>query len=331
MLKTLLINLMLFPLAIGISMAQEKVVSGTVSSAADGSALPGVNVLIKGTSVGSITDVDGKYSLNVPANGKFIVFSYIGFMSEEIDIADRSVINMQMTADIKELTEIVVTAFGIERESKALGYTVQEVKGESLIEARAPNVANGLSGKIAGLTITSNGGPGSGSNILIRGVSSLSGNNQPLIVVDGVPMDQNDDKQFGGGISEISPDNIKDISVLKGANSAALYGSRAANGVILITTKNGKGTKGIGIDYNANMTFERPWIKPKFNDIYGGGNGYRTWYNDGWSGGISDPTQIEQYRAAYGPNAPLSGTAGTDESWGHPMDGRLVRHWWVRY
>ena len=234
---------------------------------------------------------------------------------------------------LASLRKVVVTAFGIEREKKALGYTVQEVKGSSLTESRSTNVANALSGKIAGVRIQSNGGPGSGSTIQIRGAGSISGNNQPLIVIDGVPMQQasatSASNQYGGGMSEVNPDNIKEVSVLKGPNAAALYGSRAANGVILITTKTGQGTKGIGVEVNSNITFERPWIKPKFQNTYGGGFGYRTWYHDGWSGPITDPLEIQQFRAAYGPNAPLTGTAGTDESWGAPMDGRLVRQWWT--
>jgi TonB-dependent SusC/RagA subfamily outer membrane receptor len=252
----------------------------------------------------------------------------VGFATQEIVIGSQTTLDVELLPDVKALQEVVVTAFGVEKSVKSLGYGVQEVKGQQLVEARSSNVVNGLSGKVAGLRISANGGPGSGSTIQIRGAASVSGNNQPLVVVDGVPIQQSFDKTYGSGISEVSPDNIKDISVLKGPNAAALYGSRAANGVILITTKNGAGTKGIGIEINSNFTVERPWMKPDFQNTYGGGNGYRTWYSDGWSGPITDPAQIAQYRAAYGPLAPLTGTDGTDESWGAPMDGRLVRHWW---
>ena len=322
-----LLYLVCFGLLPLLGMAQSVPLSGKISGADDGMGLPGASVIIKGTNVGTNADSDGNFKLSAPADG-ILVISFVGYLSQEVKVGNQSVLNISLQADTRQLSEVVVTAFGIEREKKALGYTVQEIKGGSLTEARATNVANGLSGKVAGLRIQSNGGPGSGSTILIRGSSSISGNNQPLIVIDGVPMQQSGDNRFGGGISEVNPDNIKDISVLKGPNAAALYGSRAANGVILITTKNGQGTKGLGIEVNSNVTFERPWIKPDFQDMYGGGNGYRTWYNDGWSGPITDPLQIQQYRAAYGPNAPLTGTAGTDESWGAPLDGRLVRHWW---
>ncbi len=289
--------------------------------------MPGVNVLLKGTSIGTTTDSKGKFTISVPGDGTIVTFSSIGFSTEEINVGNRSVLDLALKADVRALSEVVVTAFGVKKEVKSLGYGVQEIKGSQLTEARATNVANALSGKIAGLRISSNGGPGSGSGIQIRGASSVSGNNQPLIVVDGVPIQQTSEKQFGGGLSEINPDNIKEISVLKGPNAAALYGSRAANGVIIVTTKNGSGTKGIGVEFNSNFMAERPWITPDFQNIYGGGNGYRTWYNDGWSGSITDPLEISQYRGAY-PRGPLSGTEGTDESWGAPMDGRLVRHWW---
>ncbi len=311
-----------------VATAQTRTLTGTIMAADEGP-LPGANVVVKGSTTGTTTDNEGKFSLKIPSENTTLIISSIGFLTEEVTVGNRSTLDLTMKSDVKSLAEVVVTAFGVEKEVKSLGYGVQEIKGQSLTEARSSNVVNALSGKVAGLRVSSNGGPGSGSTIQIRGAASVSGNNQPLIVIDGVPIQQSFDKTYGSGISEVNPDNIKEMSVLKGPNAAALYGSRAANGVILITTKNGAGTKGIGVEINSNVTFERPWIKPKFQNIYGGGHGYRTWYNDGWSGAITDPLEIEQYRAAYGPNAPLTGTEGTDESWGGPMDGRLVRHWWT--
>ncbi len=328
-------RLLLFSALCAISWAgyAQRIVTGTVTSKDEG-ALPGVNVLLKGSRTGVATDGTGGYKVSIPDDNAVLVFSFIGYGTQEITVGSRSTINIELLPDVKALQEVVVTAFGIEKEKKALGYTVQEVKGSQIVEARSNNVVNNLAGRVAGVRVQSNGGPGSGSTVQIRGASSVSGNNQPLVVIDGVPIDQSTsnsmtsgEKQFGGGLSEVSPDNIKDISVLKGPNAAALYGSRAANGVILITTKNGAGTKGIGVELNSNITFERPLVKPDFQDIYGVGNGYRTWYADGWSGAITGDA-IAQYRAAYGPTAPLFGTEGTDESWGAPMDGRLIRHWW---
>ncbi|MCP9768853.1 SusC/RagA family TonB-linked outer membrane protein [Lacihabitans sp. LS3-19] len=309
--------------------AQTKNISGIVSSVSEG-VLPGVSVLVKGTSQGTVTDAQGKFSLALSNSSSTLVFSAIGFTTMEVPVGAKTTFDVLLEADSKLLNEVVVTALGISREKKSLGFSQQEVKGESLTESRSTNVANALTGKVAGVRISANGGPGSGSTIQIRGSSSVSGNNQPLIVIDGVPMQQQFDKQFGGGISEVNPDNIKEISVLKGPNAAALYGSRAANGVILITTKNGAGTKGIGIEYNTNYTVERPLVKPNFQNTYGGGNGYRTWYADGWSG-VIQPDAYDQYAAAYGTVSPgrTTGTAGTDESWGAPLDGRLVRQWWT--
>lgn len=311
-----------------VAFAQVRQLTGKVTAAEDGLGLAGASIIYKGTNVGTNADADGNFSFSVPDDG-VLVISYVGFLIKEMPIGNQTKFDIKLDADTRQLAEVVVTAFGIEREKKALGYTVQEVKGSALTESRSTNVANALSGKIAGVRVQSNGGPGSGSTIQIRGSSSVSGNNQPLIVIDGVPMEQTANKTWGGGISEINPDNIKEMSVLKGPNAAALYGSRAANGVILITTKNGQGTKGLGVDINSNITFERPWIKPNFQNTYGGGNGYRTWYNDGWSGNITDPNEIAQYRAVYDARYPLAGSEGTDESWGAPMDGRLVRQWWT--
>ena len=304
-------------------------ISGVVSAPGEG-ALPGVSVVVKGTTVGTITDFEGKYKISVPDSKAILVFSTIGFQTIEIPVGNKTTLDVELVADNKMLNEVVVTALGISREKKSLGFSQQEIGGEKLTEARSSNVVNGLSGKIAGVRISSNGGPGSGSYIQIRGASSVSGNNEPLIVINGVPMQQSTSNQFGGGISEINPDNIKEMSVLKGPNAAALYGSRAANGVILITTKDGSSTKGLGIDFNSNFTVERPFIKPDFQDMYGGGNGYRTWYSDGWSG-VIQPDAYEQYKAAFGSVNPgvTTGTAGTDESWGGPLDGRLVRQWWT--
>ena len=307
--------------------AQTRLLTGTVRSAED--PLPGVNVVLKGTNLGTTTDAKGKFSLNIPGDATIVTFSSIGFTTEEITVGNKSVLDVTMQSDVRALSEVVVTAFGVKKEVKSLGYGVQEIKGQQLTEARATNVVNGLSGKIAGLRVSSNGGPGSGSTIQIRGASSVSGNNQPLVVIDGVPIQQTFDKQFGSGLAEINPDNIQEMTVLKGPNAAALYGSRAANGVILVTTKTGAGSKGIGVEINSNTTFERPWVKPDLQNTYGGGNGYRTWYTDGWSNSITDPLEISQYRTAYGPLAPLSGTDGTDESGGVPMDGRLVRQWYT--
>lgn len=221
-----------------------------------------------------------------------------------------------------------------------MGYAVQDISADDLVEARSTNVVNGLSGRVAGMQITSSSVPGGGSQVTIRGNSSILSNNQPLYVIDGVPMegdfsppiggDANINTVYGGGISEISPDNIESITVLKGANAAALYGSRAANGVILIKTKDGSNVDGMRVEYNGNFTTEEPFVVPEFQNIYGGGNGYVTWYADGRGSDLAnDPPALEQFYNAYPAGTPAQGTAHVDESWGAPMDGRLVRHWWT--
>ncbi len=302
-------------------LAQDRKITGTVSAVEDGSALPGVNVVVKGTTEGTITDIEGNYSLNVSSDAQTLVFSFIGLKTTEIDMGNRSVVNVEMAASIEQLSEVVVTAFGLERDKKALGYSVQEIGGEQLAQVPTQSVVNNLSGRVAGMQVSGNSSPGGSPEFVIRGFSSVSGNNQPLVVIDGVPMQQTsnatpgerrDNQRYGGGISEIDPNNIAEMSVLKGPNAAALYGSRAANGVILITTKSGKGTKGLGVDVNFSTTFERPLVKPRFQNTYGGGSG-ESWYADGWSGTVDG----------------FKGTMGTDESWGSPMDGREIRQWWT--
>lgn len=319
--------------------AQDKTVTGTIVSNKDNLPLPGVSILIKGTSIGTVTNIDGIYKLDVPQDATTLVYSYIGFKSIEMEIGDQSTLDITLEEDAQQLSEVVVTAFGVEREAKALGYSTQQIGSEDLAENRQANVLNGLAGKVAGVQLSPGAGAGSGTNVVIRGMTSVNGNNQPLYVVDGVPLENSpdpfsgdgfgasDNAVFGGGISEISPDNIASISILKGPSAAALYGSRGANGVVLITTKDGSETNGFSVEVNSNVTWENPLVEPNFQNIYGGGNGYVSWYADGRNGGVTDPLAVSQFNAAY-PGVNPQGTAGVDESWGAPMDGRLVRTWW---
>ncbi len=317
--KFLLLSFMLmFAFAFSDSWAQERTVSGKVSSIEDGSTLPGVNVVLKGTTSGTVTDIDGNFKLSVPSEGGSLVFSFIGLATEEVAIGARSVIDIQMSPDVKQLSEVVVTAFGLEREKKSLGYAVQDLSGGEVTTAKETNIVNSLSGKIAGVQVTNgSGAPGSSSRIVLRGATSLTGNNQPLFVVDGIPINNTN---YGGagpfegadmpqGSADINPDDIATISVLKGANSAALYGSRAANGVILITTKKGKKTKGVGVEINSSITFQNPLKLPSYQNSYGGGydNTYYEWI-DG-----------------------TNGSGGEDESWGPALDKGLKFRQWQDY
>src|SRR5690606_37151377 len=272
-------------------------VSGTVYDE-NNSTFPGVNILIKGTTSGTSTDINGRYTLDVGTPDAILVFSFVGYAAQEVAVNGRSVVDVTMQPDIKSLDEIVVTALGIERSSRGLGYSTTKVDAEEMIINRTPNVMNALQGKIAGVNISSLGtGPGGTSKIRIRGQSSMTGQNNPLIVINGVPMDntnfgtnpnnQASDNSIGvrgGGITadggdgllSINPDDIESMTVLKGATAAALYGSRAKDGVIMITTKTRGEGQGIGITYNLNYTNDQPLDFTDYQYEYGQGeNGVR--------------------------------------------------------
>lgn len=261
--------------------AVKKTITGQVLDA-DGQSIIGVSVVEKGTSNGMMTDFEGNFKLTVAPNAQLQI-SFIGYQTQTISVHDKAEFEIILKEDPQVLDEVVVTALGIERSKKSLGYALQEVKGSDLLETRDANIANSLAGKIAGLDIRqSPSGAGGSSRIVLRGNSSLTGNNQPLIVVDGVPVDgstgaDNDDQwgeqlvDRGSGMADISPDDIESMSVLKGPAAAALYGSRAGNGVIMINTKTGKGTKGLGVSYSMNLTVDKLMQTPKFQNQYGQG------------------------------------------------------------
>lgn len=244
-------------------------VTGTVTSSVDGKGLPGVTVLIKGSRKGTITGNDGSYSIEVPGENSVLVFSFVGFRTEEVPVGSRRVIDLVLTESEKALEEVVVTALGITRAEKSLGFSVGKVDGEELTKVVRENVVSSLAGKVAGVTINKTGGTGSSVSMVIRGATSLSSDNQPLFVVDGVPLinglnnttqfgDQNI-VDYGNAISDLNPDDIENISILKGPSAAALYGSRAGNGVVLITTKRGKRAKGVSVSVQSNTVFDRPY------------------------------------------------------------------------
>ncbi|AUD04314.1 SusC/RagA family TonB-linked outer membrane protein [Spirosoma pollinicola] len=253
-----------------------------------GATLPGVSVVLKETQKGTTTVADGTFSLDIPDQGRdgvpaVLVFSFVGYKRQEVTVGSQSNLSVSLVPEASTLGEVVVTAFGIAREKKALSYAVTEVKGNELTQARENNVANALTGKIAGVNATGMAtGPGGSSRIIIRGNGSLNGNNQPLYVINGMPMDNSTpggtaadgngmNVDRGDGIGGINPDDIESISVLKGGPAAALYGARASNGVILITTKKGRSQKGIGVEVNSNTTFEDIAVIPNWQYEYGQG------------------------------------------------------------
>ncbi len=289
------------------ALAQSRIVTGTVKDP-NGTALPGVTVLVKGTANGTSTDGDGKYSIEVNGNDAIIVFSFIGFASLEAPVGNQTTIAITLKEDTTQLQEVVVTALGVERDSKAIGYAVTKVDGGALTQARETNVINSLEGRVAGVNISGTpGGAGSSSSIVIRGMTSVNGST-PLFVINGVPMDnttrgmagQYGGADYGDGIANLNPDDIKEVTVLKGAAASALYGSRAAGGVIVITTKSGKDRKGFGVEYNTNLVVDQAINYKDFQTQYGQG-----------SLGAKPTDANSAYQSG-------------QSSWGAPLDGSSV-------
>ncbi len=278
LIKLLCVTLLVF--ISNVSFAQQSLVTGTVTDV-NGEGIPGVTVVVKGTTNGTSTDVSGAFSLSV-SSGDIIVFSFIGMSSKEIVFSGQSELNITLEQDLIQVDDVVVTALGIRRDKKALGYAVQDVKSEDLMKTSDPELVSALQGKIAGVSINQSGsGAGGSARIEIRGASSLSDNNSPLWVIDGIPFDdsQNGEAGIWGGIEragaafDINPNDIESVSVLKGPNAAALYGSRAGNGVIVITTKRGTRGAGLGIEYSGSVTMSEVAYMFDFQDQFGQGSG----------------------------------------------------------
>lgn len=282
----------------------QNIITGTVEDA-DGP-LIGASVLVKGTTVGTITDFDGNFSIEAKV-GDELEFSYMGYTSQTIKVTGAP-IHITMSENTEVLSEVVVTAMGIKRDRKALGYEVGEVKGEDLTKAGNPNAATSMAGRVAGLVVSETAGGASGSTrVVLRGATEMTGNNQPLYVIDGVPMDNTNfgsagkegGYDLGDGISAVNPDDIESMSVLKGPAAAALYGSRASHGVILITTKKAAtGDSKWGVEYNGTLTFDSQLSKwDNIQQVYGMGS-------DG------------QYN--------VDAVSNTNKSWGPKADGGLM-------
>lgn len=291
---------------------QEMRVTGRVTSTEDGAALPGVSVVVKGSQQGTITDSDGNYSISVPNSNATLVFSFIGFNEQEVPLNGRTVVDLGLEPSLEQLSEVVVTALGIEREERSLGYDVAKVEGEQLRQVSQESVLSSLAGRVPGVTINQTSGPGSSISVIIRGATSLTTDNQPLFVVDGVPMSnslnnvaQNGDGNqvdYGNAISDINPDDIESINILKGPSAAALYGTRAGNGVVIITTKSGAKKKALGVSFSTSNVFEKATRLLDFHYKYA--NGQREGvFNEGsayWGG-----PQLDVGNTAVQWNSPL--------------------------
>ena len=305
--KFTMILTLFMALIVQLTFAQQKTVTGTVSDE-NGLPLIGATVVISGTSSGTTTDFDGNYKINVNT-GDVLNFSYVGYKSKVATVGVSNTINLALELD-NTLDEVVVTALGIKREEKALGYATQNLTSESLTTVRDGNIVNALSGKIAGVSITnSSGAVGSDSRIVIRGISTISGGTQPLIVVDGVVMDNisyGDSNSGGGnstpnGIADLNQDDIESINVLKGGAASALYGMRGSNGVLVVTTKSGQQSTKLGINIASSVSFENVYILPDYQNSYGQG---------------SSSTYFEFVDG-------VTGHGGVDESWGPALDSGL--------
>jgi TonB-dependent SusC/RagA subfamily outer membrane receptor len=274
--KIIILSLVLLSALFSEAMAQNRTITGKVLGATVEEPLPGVTVLVKGTQTGTATDVNGDYSIQGPAGGSTLVFSFIGYAVVEKSIGEATTINISLGPDAKQLSEVVVTALGIKREEKSIGYSSQTISGNALSEARETNVVNSLSGKVAGVQIgTNSGAMGGSARVTMRGVGSITGNNNALFVVDGVPIENSNTNStnqqrgaggydYGSAIQDLNPNDIAEVTVLKGLAATALYGSRGANGVIVITTKKGSKKNGIGVTYNLGYTMDQVSILPRY-------------------------------------------------------------------
>lgn len=315
--------------SIGLVTAQTTKITGTVISAEDNEPVIGASLVVKGTTIGTVTNFDGTFSLDVPASAKTLVVSYVGMEPQEVSI--KPTMNIVMRTDARALDEVVVTALGLTREKKSLGYAVQEVKSDELTQAGQLSLTGSLTGKIAGVQVNQfGGGVGSSSRISVRGNSSLANDQQPMIVVDGVPIANDTQRSgdnyyvgvdYGSGLNDINPEDIESITVLKGG-SAALYGMRAGNGVILVTTKSGKGKKGVTVSYDGQISIDRVSTLPKLQNSYGQG-----YSGDEYHFNQSDYTDYQKY-AVEKSFSWVDGSNGVydsmDESWGPRLDAGLM-------
>lgn len=328
MINKLLSSLVPFFLILGlnsfssITIAQTSTISGTITNAETDDPIPQVNVFIVELQVGDATDFDGRYEIsNVGHDTYTLRISSIGYRTIEREVtvdANNTTFDFELESDVRMLDDMVVTAFGVQREQRSLGYASQSISAEDLNNTRETNFVNTLQGKMAGVEITGNSGSlGGSSRIILRGVSSLSGENQPLFIVDGVYIDNSNfdpggefgqGADYGNAAMDINPNDIESVTVLRGANAAALYGSRAANGAIIITTRDGRGMgrEGVGISVNSAVTFEDILTLPDMQNEYGQGQRGQFEWVDGRGGGTFD---------------------GGDESWGPPLDGRMINQW----
>jgi len=320
--------------------AQERTVTGKVTSSTDGSGVPGVSIVLKGTASGTVSDAAGSYSLSVPSAGGTLVFSFVGLVTQEVEVGTRSVVDVKMADDVRQLSEVVVTAQNIERNKNELPYSTQSVAGAQITQARSANFVTALSGRVAGLDVKSTNAMGGSTNVVIRGYKSITGNNQALFVIDGIPVSNANinpagqssgtgGPDYGNASSDINPDNIASINVLKGAAASALYGSRASNGVIMITTKKGrKNSFDIAINSGVTVSNVNKNTYAKYQNEYG--QGYQPLNTDAAGNELTTPygyAAPAANGAAFADQAIRSSRFDDDGSYGPIFDGKPVYQW----
>jgi len=313
--------------------AQSIEIQGTIKDGAGGEPLPGAAIFEASSGNGTVTDLEGKFTVQVASLPTKLTFSYVGYETKELEVTDKKFISVNLTQAASNLNEVVITAFGLERSSKSLGYAVQQLDGKELTEVKAVNFLDNLSGKLAGVTVTQGAtGVGSTSKITIRGEGSFT-NNNPLFIVDGIPINNRtilnatneaaagfQEVDFGNGAMEVNPDDIKSVSVLKGPSAAALYGTRASNGVIVIETKDGSERKGLGVSFNSSTFVETAFQLPQFQNEFGQGNSGEFEFVDGLGGGTNDNITF-----SYGPALDQGILIPQFDSPVQLADGRTVR------
>jgi len=322
------------------AIAQERMVAGSVTAQDDGTALAGVNIKIRNANVGTQTNGNGEYSIKVGGDTTVLVFSYIGFETQEVKVGNRTKLDIKLAQDTRQLGEVVVTALGIKREEKSIGFGAQKLDGGELSNVREANLVHSLSGKLAGVQVAGNtGSMGGSAKINIRGINSIYGNNNPLFVVDGMPMENRNTNSleqqrgaggydFGNSVQDLNPNDVENVTVLKGAAATALYGSRGSNGVIVITTKKGGKSRKPNLTYTFGYNIDKVYKLPRYQNRYGGGYEFqKLYYNqhpeafpDDRKGSYDDNDGKGRYD--------LLPQYATDESWGPKFEGQLYRPYW---
>lgn len=342
--KKIITTFLIFMLLAVHVQAQQRQISGTVRDSDDGLTLPGVSIQIKGTTRGTATDVDGKYNLSIPTGPTILIFSFVGYTTQEVDANNNSVLNVELKGEARRLEEVVVTALGVKREKREIGYSSEKIETDEILRAGAPNVIGALAGRSAGVQISQGDGVDGGTTrITIRGNNNLARSNQPLIVVDNVPMENvsgldniGRGVDWGNGIADLNPFDIEDYTVLKGGAASALYGERGANGVILITTKRGNKQAGLGVTYNYNVQISHPYMFRDVQNKYGHGGPISlsapTFPVDDegnllYPGIYGNEKLILDQSGATSSSAEQFGYYGSSVSWGPQMNGEMVR-WW---